>query len=185
MGGLSTWASQNELEEAVGLMLHVLQNYGDVLDKYHLLRARDYPDFWARDRKGRQYLVECKNGIPRPVPKPRHFSDNGRWVEEYRWTESHILAKAWNLPRYETRPERGAKHGTWIEVNHPLPILVIRHMNFDMQSLKALRDLFNPNPLAQIICFGKANPEKARWDYIFQRLRELFAHKEPNGDFTA
>lgn len=144
---------------------------GEVVDEYHLLRARNYPDFWARDKMDREWLIEAKNTIPSKISKPKHFQENGRWTEEYLWTERNILSKAWNLPAYETRPAPGDKHGVYITVHSPKPLLVIRHMNFDLPSLKALRTLFGDNG---IICFGDKDPSIPRYDFLITRMRELF-----------
>jgi len=164
-------AKGKDLEDSIESLLAALMDKGEILDEYHLLRAREYPDFWARDKLGREWLIEAKNHVPGFVTNPRHFQDNGRWTEEYKWTERNILSKAWKLSTYETRPYPGDKHGAWITVHAPKPLLIIRHMNFDLPSLKALRDLFGDRG---IICFGSKDPSIPRHEFLITQMRELF-----------
>jgi hypothetical protein len=169
----SNVAKGKDLEDSIESILAALMDKGDVVDEYHLLRARDYPDFWARDKMNREWLIEAKNSIPGFVKNPKHFQENGRWTEEYLWTERHILSKTWRLPTYETRPAPGDKHGTWITVHAPNPLLVIRHMNFDLPSLRALRDLFGDRG---IICFGDKDPATPRYEFLITQMRALFTN---------
>lgn len=168
-------SAETALEDPIDLLLGAWEREGRLVQEHHLLRARDYPDFWAKDRKGREYLIECKNCEPKTVTNPRNFEDKNRWVEEYKWTESHILTKAWTLPKYESRPELGKKHGVWIEVSKPLPVLITRYANFDLESLGALQALFQN----RIIAFGYDSPKFPRINasFVAKRLLQLFERR--------
>jgi hypothetical protein len=78
-----------QLEDAVTVYLQAMKTDGHIIRDFRLLNAAKYPDFYVRDSKGRDWLLEVKNiYLHRALTKE--------------WFASNVFSKNWNARVYET-----------------------------------------------------------------------------------
>ena len=143
---------------------------GTVAEVHHLLRRHDYPDFYVRDTKNREYLIECKNlGITT-------LRQGGVWIERPHWVRKNIITKKWANKRYKTRNIIGYRHNhraVYSRINirtSPIPVLIITHFNFNAPAVALLQSLFNGNIIVFHHQIGKGGFGPL---ILFFSLREL------------
>ncbi len=138
---MSNQEKGDDLERSVLLVLEAFRTDGHVVSEYALAKKAKYPDFWVKDAKGREWLLECKNR------EPHGLKQGGVWMEGVKWVQQNILSKAWGEKVYETRLQRGAK---WeerknrinIRVVNPRPVLVTTVLTYNFEAMCLLRDFF-------------------------------------------
>ncbi len=135
----------DDLERSVLMVLEAFKTDGHIVAEYALAKKSSYPDFWVKDSKGREWLLECKNR------EPHGLKQGGIWMENLRWVQKNILSKDWSNAQYQVRrshDERGRRHGsgtTYVNPDHPRPALVTTLLTYDYDALSALRDFFGDN----------------------------------------
>ena len=169
-------SKESELMRMLTDIFDQLVGEGKLLQADCLLRNLDYPDFWVRDPHEREFLIEAKNWKPgklKPGTARNPMGSNpDTWVEEYKNTKKLILDKAWQDPLYYLKGRKSIR-----QVNNPLPVLVISHMQFDLQSLKALSNLFGKRG-DRIVNFEHQLPSVEGAALLRKRLRDLFAREK-------
>jgi hypothetical protein len=155
-----------DLEDAVTVWLQAMKTDGHVIQDYRLLSSASYPDFYVKDSKGREWLLECKNIFERrPLSKWwfAHNVFNKRWNERvYRIAESY-LSKYDGVVRRIT-PCISIRNVTY-------KALVISHDWWDDEARAEVNTFFGDN----VVVFGEQlRLGSPAYEELFFKLRDLF-----------
>ena len=159
------------LENLVESCLEQLRRGGIVKEYHRLVRSHSYPDFYVRDAKGREWLLECKNITQKKHSKPGKHAIGYVWEYRPGWVKTQILNKKWNEASYPIRD--GASQGIHSRVivsstQNLRPMLVTSFINLIGESRRLLGGF-------RFVVFAEPVKRGSQVPHIYDRLTQHFS----------